>query len=676
MELLIRRSDEYKLPFPLLEPETLLSDDGTTGTNSRLASDYSGSLTASQINDLETNFISSIVNVAVKSGAGAQKTDKLCSSSPEKLDSCYSVSEGEALAPGVNPNSSSGIRCATDSRLVKTDSMSMRSARQLVSYPYTIPNPMIPTNASSSRTKQQIRTGGSSGRRKKQSGKGSSHPDQDLASVNCGSKSLALSLTSGALTPYAAGYGQSDGPTIYMQPDFTSLEASLLSGSSTNTFTGHSVGEGVQMSFDQVGYYLGWRSTTDNGYLPNPNSSLTHSTPQTVQSYSTDATSRIFPQGIPGHTGRMNYTGHGEADSPYGHYGTPYDAYSAAVAAAAVVAAANSCHSTNSTQVRNVTGGPANLSSCVGQAFPRFYSSLADQNGCMPGHVNLNDEVLENPQRSAPQFPRTLRDRAFSVNVAMDTDTPVADSYDMLKPTTRAEEANISFNQYLKPSEYGDVHLASKQEFIDYPSFQDHNDKVTQSFGSANALLAGVGSANQYDPMYQSMTNYDDSFGEKIYGNSLSETNNLRHTLASSLASVNSELQTASSLLDSKFHRERSWSDAEPSRLTSEEFYFRSSGPENPNAIINRSTSSACSSSSGRSATPGTQTDRVDYSLQTSTHASASESSPRWDLLSRDPNHMAFGSHLHGRSGSHASLSEQSSNQMVRNYSQPAETYA
>ncbi|TPP63747.1 Aryl hydrocarbon receptor [Fasciola gigantica] len=675
MELLIRRSDEYKLPFPLLEPETLLSDDGTTSTNSRLVSDYSGSFTASQIKDFESSFISSIVNGTVKPGTGMQKTDQLCTISPEKIDNCYSVSDHEVLTSGMKRASSTGTRSTTESsRLLKANNISLRSAAgQTANYSYSMPNQMIPTGASASRTKSQVRMNGPNGRRRKQSTKTSIQLDYDPASLSYGTKNLALSLTSGSLTPYVTGYGQPDSSSTCMRSDFTSLEASLRPGGPISTFTGHPVSETNQTSFDQFGYYLGWRNTTDNGYLFNPSATLSHTTPQTAQSCSTDATGRIFSQGIPGHTSRADYAGHGETDSAYGHYGTPYDAYSAAVAAAAVVAAANSCHSTNSS-------GPTGLNSYVEQAFPRFYTSPSDENGGMflnqASHVNsLHGTIYQNSQRSVQQFPRTGRDRTFSANTTMNTSASVTDPYEVLKQTTGLQEPDMPFNRYLKTNDFGDLHSASKHDFVNYSAFHNLTEKGSRSFGSVNTLPTTTSSTHQYETMYDTASSYGESFGEKSYGSTVSQATGLRRTHISSLTGVNPELQTPSSLIDPKSHRERSWPEAGSNQMTNEEFYFRSTATEDSNAVINRSTSSPCSSSSGRSATPGMQADRADYSVQTNTHANAPHASPRWDPLSTDSGQIVFTSHSPERNGAHPDLSGQDMKHLERNYTLSANAY-
>ncbi|CAH8588715.1 unnamed protein product [Schistosoma turkestanicum] len=57
MELLIRRTDEYKLPFPLLEPETLLNGEELTACNTNLHMDINSTLSIDQMKNFDHHHI-------------------------------------------------------------------------------------------------------------------------------------------------------------------------------------------------------------------------------------------------------------------------------------------------------------------------------------------------------------------------------------------------------------------------------------------------------------------------------------------------------------------------------------------------------------------------------------------------------------------------------------------
>ncbi|VDP73778.1 unnamed protein product [Echinostoma caproni] len=687
MELLIRRSDEYKLPFPLLEPETLLSDDGTSVSNNRLVSDYGGSFTTSHIKDLESNFISSIVNGNVQSGTSAPKADQLCPVTPSKLDNGYSVLDDSMIAPTMKRDSSVNARFGTSARMSKEDANSHNSTISNTNYPYHLQGHMHQAGTNPLRTKPQVKTNGGSGRRRKQSTKSTIHPEYDPANLAYGPKSLALSLATGALPPYATEYGQHESSSVYGRSDFTPLEASLRTGNTTTSFpnqlmsgTGH-----PQVEFDQVGYYLGWRNSTDHNYLFNSASNcaaLSHTTP-TPQSCSTDVSDRLFSQGIPFQSNRTDYSGHGaSADTAYGHYGTPYDAYSAAMAAAAVVAAANSYHATAPQPTRShalatsSTSSTSGLSSYVEQTFPRFYANPSDStaelftNSTRQGNSSHTTEYSTG-QRHGHPFSRMSRERTYQSSTGMDTDASVADPYEMLKSSTGLNVHNMAFNRYLKTNEVENPQSVSKQEFMNYSAFQNLTEKVTQSFGSVNSLPKATNSANPYEPMFQMNSSYDGSFRDKGYSSTMIETGELKNTLISSLAAGNPDLQNSHTMLEPKTIRDSSWHESESSRLISDEFYFRPSGNDETNtvAVINRSTSSACSSSSGRSGTPGTQNDR-DFSLH-STHTNPTQATgSRWDSLTSDPSRIVFAGRSPLRSDAHINLLGQGSKQLTREYTE------
>ncbi|KAA3680260.1 aryl hydrocarbon receptor [Paragonimus westermani] len=334
MELLNRRSDEYKLPFPLLEPETLLSEDGIGG-NGRLVSEFNGGFSVAQLKEFETNFLDSIVNGNGKCQTGKVEQPSIQMHEAQTVQDVVGSSTFEHELPvgrGLKKEmyQSSGVHSSVNQRASGTSRENHLFARGSSLHNSCSRQPNSP-QSSNSRMRPSYGKSGQS-KRKKNLPKDSGIPSAELHNYVYphlqGPFGLPQTIGLRASENTHHPYGDS-----YSRPDLCNLESHFQSFSAGRPFTlPHSDVVAPNISdFDYTSnYYLGWR-TTDN-----------YPTPQFTQFTSND-------QSIPNAFTKNNSTDNPSLNlreplsypniESYSQYPTPYDAY--AMAAVAVVAAAS-----------------------------------------------------------------------------------------------------------------------------------------------------------------------------------------------------------------------------------------------------------------------------------------------------------------------------------------------
>ncbi|KAF7259159.1 hypothetical protein EG68_03719 [Paragonimus skrjabini miyazakii] len=334
MELLNRRSDEYKLPFPLLEPETLLSEDGIGG-NGRLVSEFNGGFSVAQLKEFETNFLDSIVNGNGKCQTGKVEQQSLQMHETQAVQDIVgsSIFEQElSVGRGLKKETyqSSGVHSSMNQRAGGTSKENHLSTRGSSMHSSCSRQSSSP-QSSNSRMRLSYGKSGQS-KRKKNFPKDNVIPATELHSYVYPHlqgpfglpQTIGLRTSENIHQPYGDNYSR---------PDLCNLESHFQNFSAGRPFTlPHSnvITPNIP-DFDYTSnYYFGWR-TTDN-YPTNQFTQFTNSDQSIPNAFtknnSTDNISLSLRE-------PLNYP---NVES-YPQYPTPYDAY--AMAAAAVVAAAS-----------------------------------------------------------------------------------------------------------------------------------------------------------------------------------------------------------------------------------------------------------------------------------------------------------------------------------------------
>ncbi|KAF5405396.1 hypothetical protein PHET_01034 [Paragonimus heterotremus] len=267
MELLNRRSDEYKLPFPLLEPETLLSEDGIGG-NGRLVSEFNGGFSVAQLKEFETNFLDSIVNGNGKCKTGKVEQQSLQMHETQTVQDKVGSSTFEhelSVARGLKKETyqSSGVHSSMNQRaggVSKENHLSTRGSSLHSSCSRQSNSPQ----SGNSRMRLSYGKSGQS-KRKKNVQKDNTTPTAELHNYVYPHLQgpFGLSQTIGLRTSENIHHPYGDN---YSRPDLCNLESHFQSFNAGRPFTlPHSnvITPNIP-DFDYTGnYYFGWR-TTDN----------------------------------------------------------------------------------------------------------------------------------------------------------------------------------------------------------------------------------------------------------------------------------------------------------------------------------------------------------------------------------------------------------------------------
>ncbi|KAF8570514.1 hypothetical protein P879_01403 [Paragonimus westermani] len=436
MELLNRRSDEYKLPFPLLEPETLLSEDGIGG-NGRLVSEFNGGFSVAQLKEFETNFLDSIVNGNGKCQTGKAEQQSMQMHEVQTVQDVVGSSNFEHEPPvgrGLKKEiyQSSGVHSSMNQRASGTSKENHLFARGSLLHSSCSRQSNSP-QSSNSRMRPSYGKSGQS-KRKKNLPKDNAIPSAELHNYVYpnlqGPFGLPQTIGLRASENVHHPYGDS-----YSRPDLCNLESHFQSFSAGRPFTlPHSDVVTPNISdFDYTSnYYLGWR-TTDN-----------YPTTQFTQYTNND-------QSIPNAFTKNNSTDNASLNlreplsypniESYSQYPTPYDAY--AMAAVAVVAAASGYQQPQSQQQHfnpHLHQQPQSTVHSCQQQSPSEYS---------PSHIhpsNTPSSPNRFPVESEAGFHRQFLGSSPSITLRSSVDHLTEDIYDKRNVYPRTE-TNQNFSK-------------------------------------------------------------------------------------------------------------------------------------------------------------------------------------------------------------------------------------
>ncbi|CAH8666446.1 unnamed protein product [Dicrocoelium dendriticum] len=320
MELFIRRSEEYKLPFPFLEPETLLSEESLPGSG-QLA-DHSGIFSTPQVKEFEPGFMGSLVN-----GSGSSSLTTVDSvvpfSSHTMINENSSLDTGNTYGRGLKLDAYSNVarhRLTVDRRPLTSDVLMTSRFTQSTVHPFS--SQMNPAQAITSRNRG---TGKSTHcRRKRNLNKSSFQPE--CATVSCGQ-----TIYSGTPHVYHSfgqpHYAHTNFGDQYPRNDTAHCETNKRSGRWLGLQPAHAPDPGY------ISNFFGWETSDVQQRVSFPHAF-----------YSEQSFPEMLMKNYP-MVGDFSTRGHEIATQAnaenYNAYSTPYDAY--AMAAAAMVAAASSC---------------------------------------------------------------------------------------------------------------------------------------------------------------------------------------------------------------------------------------------------------------------------------------------------------------------------------------------
>ncbi|TGZ64135.1 hypothetical protein CRM22_006519 [Opisthorchis felineus] len=378
MELLIRRSDEYKLPFPLLEPETLLSEENLSSVGTGIT-DYNGPFAVSHLKDFDAGFLGSIINGGDRSGG--------CMRSLQKTN-IASLSDNE-VSHGAGPKrafqQSSSFSRFTELLAITKDYPT--SSRPSIRSPLPFGSQVIRhSNHTSKQIRQQMKDGIHNGRRKKNSAKEVAVPEAMHHSYGYSGIPVSLAISPALRLP-TDEYSGNLYREAYLKPDVCPFDSPLRNSGVMGQFSIPNPGMSTTLSdFNYSGYQLGLR--TSGQYSTSPSNPLTQYVHHQQSFGLPDTFTRTVPLASPsGQEVRRDFGVQNFADS-HTHYSGSYDAYSAAMAAAAMVAAASNYHPQHHNPNMNFAQLPSQLSIQPEPSFyadyivPRLYQGSSQEVSC------------------------------------------------------------------------------------------------------------------------------------------------------------------------------------------------------------------------------------------------------------------------------------------------------
>ncbi|GAA50018.1 aryl hydrocarbon receptor, partial [Clonorchis sinensis] len=388
MELLIRRSDEYKLPFPLLEPETLLSEENLSSVGTGIT-DYNGPFAVSHLKDFDAGFLGSIINGGDRSGG--------CMHSLQKTN-IASLSDNE-VSHGVGPKrafqQSSSFSRFTELLAITKDYPT--SSRPSIRSPLPFSSQVIRHSTHTSKqTRQQMKDGCHNSRRKKNSAKEVAIPEAIHHPYGYSGIQGSLALSPALRLP-TDEYSGNLYKESYLKPDACPFDSPLRNSGVMGQFSIPNHGLSTTLSdFNYSGHQLGLR--TSGQYSTSPSNSLTQYAHHQQSFGLPDTFTRTVPLASPsGQEVRRDFGVQNFADS-YTHYSGSYDAYSAAMAAAAMVAAASSYHPQHHNPNTQFAQLPSQLSIQPEPSFyadyivPRLYQGSSQEVSC-PEVLDTQEEI-------------------------------------------------------------------------------------------------------------------------------------------------------------------------------------------------------------------------------------------------------------------------------------------